>query len=108
MDKVLENLQHIFQTPFQSSVLVFAVILFIILLAPLMFRRIKVPGIIGLILAGVIVGPHCLNLLAKNSAIDLFSTIGLLYIMFLAGLELDMKGFASYKHKSIVFGLSLI
>ncbi len=104
MDKVLENLQHIFQTPFQSSVLVFAVILFIILLAPLMFRRMKIPGIIGLILAGVIVGPHGLNLLAKNSAIDLFSTIGLLYIMFLAGLELDLKGFATYKHKSIIFG----
>jgi len=104
MDKVLENLQHIFQTPFQSSVLVFAVILLIILLAPLLFRRFKVPGIIGLILAGVIVGPHALNLLAKNSAIDLFSTIGLLYIMFLAGLELDLKGFANYKHKSLVFG----
>ena len=104
MDKVLENLQHIFQTPFQSSVLVFAVILFIILLAPLLFRSMKIPGIIGLILAGVIVGPHGLNLIAKNSAIDLFSTIGLLYIMFLAGLELDLKGFAKYKHKSLVFG----
>jgi len=104
MNKVLENFQHIFQTPFQSSVLVFAVILFIILLAPLIFRRMKVPGIIGLILAGIIIGPYGLNMIAKNSAIDLFSTIGLLYIMFLAGLELDMKGFASYKHKSIVFG----
>ena len=104
MNKVLENLQHIFQTPFQSSVLVFAVILFIILLAPLIFRSIKIPGIIGLILAGVIIGPHGLNLIAKNSAIDLFSTIGLLYIMFLAGLELDLKGFAKYKHKSLVFG----
>ena len=104
MEKLLENIQHIFQTPFQSSVLVFSVILFIILLAPLMFRSIKIPGIIGLILAGVIIGPHGLNLIAKNAAIDLFSTIGLLYIMFLAGLELDLKGFAKYKHKSLVFG----
>ena len=104
MDKVLENLQHIFQTPFQSSVLVFSLILLIILLAPLMFRSIKIPGIIGLILAGVIIGPHGLNLIAKNAAIDLFSTIGLLYIMFLAGLELDMKGFAKYKHRSLIFG----
>ncbi|MCX6238419.1 MAG: cation:proton antiporter [Bacteroidia bacterium] len=104
MDKVIEKFQSIFQTPFQSSVLVFALILFIILLAPLLFRRIKIPGIIGLILAGVIIGPHGLNLIAKNSAIDLFSTIGLLYIMFLAGLELDLKGFANYKHKSLVFG----
>ncbi|MEI6138825.1 MAG: cation:proton antiporter [Mariniphaga sp.] len=104
MEKLLENFQHIFQTPFQSSVLVFSVILFIILLAPLLFRSIKIPGIIGLILAGVIIGPHGLNLIAKNAAIDLFSTIGLLYIMFLAGLELDLKGFAKYKHKSLVFG----
>jgi len=104
MNKVFENLQHIFQIPFQSPVLVFALILFIILLAPLLFRSMKIPGIIGLILAGVIIGPHGLNLIAKNSAIDLFSTIGLLYIMFLAGLELDLKGFAKYKHKSLVFG----
>jgi len=104
MDKIFENLQQLVETPFQSSVLVFALILFIILLAPLMFRRIKIPGIIGLILAGVIIGPHGFNLIAKNSAIDLFSTIGLLYIMFLAGLELDLKGFANYKHKSLVFG----
>ena len=104
MDKTIENFAHIFHTPFQSSVLVFAVILFIILLAPLLFRRVKVPGIIGLIIAGVIIGPHGLNLIAKNSAIDLFSTIGLLYIMFLAGLELDLKGFANYRHKSLVFG----
>jgi len=106
MNKVLENLQHIFQTPFQSSVLVFAVILFIILLAPLLFRSVKIPGIIGLILAGVIVGPHGLNLLAKNSAIDLFSTIGLLYIMFLAGLELDLKGFAKYLYNTTINRLS--
>lgn len=104
MVKVLENLQHIFQTPFQSSVLVFSLILFVILLAPLLFRSMKIPGIIGLILAGVIIGPHGLNLIAKNSAIDLFSTIGLLYIMFLAGLELDMKGFARNKYKSLIFG----
>ena len=104
MEKVIENWQYIFRTPFQSSVLVFALILFIILLAPLLFRRIKVPGIIGLIIAGVVIGPHGLNLIAKNSAIDLFSTIGLLYIMFLAGLELDLKGFSNYKHKSLVFG----
>ncbi len=104
MNKIFENLQHIFQTPFQSSVLVFVVILFIILLAPLIFRSIKIPGIIGLILSGLIVGPHGLNLLEKNSAVDLFSTIGLLYIMFLAGLELDLKEFNKNKYKSIVFG----
>jgi len=104
MVKILENLQHIFKTPFQSSVLVFVVILFIILLAPILFRSLKIPGIIGLIIAGLIIGPHALNLIEKNSAVDLFSTIGLLYIMFLAGLELDLKAFDKNKYKSIVFG----
>ena len=104
MIKILENLQHIFQTPFQSSVLVFVVILFIILLAPILFRTLKIPGIIGLIIAGLVIGPHALNLIEKNSAVDLFSTIGLLYIMFLAGLELDLKAFNKNKYKSIVFG----
>lgn len=104
MIKILENLQHYFQTPFQSSVLVFVVILFVILLAPILFRSLKIPGIIGLIIAGLIIGPHALNLIEKNSAVDLFSTIGLLYIMFLAGLELDLKEFNKNKHKSIVFG----
>lgn len=104
MIKILENLQHIFKTPFQSSVLVFVVILFVILLAPILFRSLRIPGIIGLIIAGLVIGPHALNLIEKNSAVNLFSTIGLLYIMFLAGLELDLKEFKKNKHKSFVFG----
>src|SRR5690606_25488965 len=66
---------------------------------------IRVPGIIGLILAGVAIGPHGLNWLENNSAVNLFSTIGLLYIMFIAGLELDMNEFRKTKHKSALFGL---
>ena len=75
------------------------------MLAPILFRRFKVPGIIGLIIAGVIVGPHGVNLLAKNSAIDLFSTIGLLYIMFIAGLELEIHEFRRNRYHSMGFGL---
>jgi len=86
-------------------VLVFALILFIILLSPILLRRIKIPGIIGLILSGIVIGPNGLNLLEKNSAVDLFSTIGLLYIMFVAGLELDMTEFRKTRHKSILFGV---
>ena len=58
-----------------------------------------------MIIAGVAVGPHGFNILAKNSAVDLFSTIGLLYIMFIAGLELDMNEFKSNRNKSLLFGL---
>jgi len=64
----------------------------------------NIPGIIGLIVAGVVIGPHGFNILEKNSAIELFSTIGLLYIMFIAGLELDMNEFKSNRNKSLLFG----
>lgn len=100
----LDHLAHTFETPLTNSVLIFAVILFIILLSPILLRRIRIPGIIGLILSGVVIGPHGLNILAQSSAVDLFSTIGLLYIMFIAGLELDMNEFVKTKHKSITFG----
>ena len=90
--------------PLKNSVLIFSLILFIILLSPLLLKKINIPGIIGLIIAGVVIGPHGLNILAKNSAIDLFSTIGLLYIMFIAGLELDLNEFKSNRNKSILFG----
>jgi len=98
------QIAHEFERPFQNPVLVFAVILFIILLSPILLRRLKIPGIIGLIISGVIIGPHGINVLEQNSAVKLFSTIGLLYIMFIAGLELDLKEFQRNKNKSLVFG----
>lgn len=104
MDEFLRKIVHEFHTPFQSSVLVFAVILFIILLAPILLKRLRLPGIIGLIISGIVIGPHGLDLIEKNSAVDLFSTIGLLYIMFIAGLELDLGEFRKNKYKSLVFG----
>ncbi|MCB0513196.1 MAG: cation:proton antiporter, partial [Bacteroidetes bacterium] len=60
--------------------------------------------IIGLIIAGVVIGPHGFFILEKNSAIELFSTIGLLYIMFIAGLELDLNEFKANRNKSLLFG----
>jgi Kef-type K+ transport system membrane component KefB len=104
-NSVFEHLSHAFQPPLSNPVLVFCLILGIILLSPLLLRRIKIPGIIGLIISGVVIGPHGLNLLEKNAAVDLFSTIGLLYIMFIAGLELDMNEFRKTKHKSVAFGV---
>lgn len=104
MHEFIEKLGHEFQTPFSSSVLIFSLILFIILLAPIVLNRFKIPGIIGLILSGMIIGPYGLFLIQKNSAVDLFSTIGLLYIMFIAGLELDMNEFNKHKYKSLIFG----
>jgi Kef-type K+ transport system membrane component KefB/nucleotide-binding universal stress UspA family protein len=94
-----------FHLPLTNPVLVFSLVLFIILLSPILLRKINIPGTVGLILSGVVIGPHGLNLLEKSSAVELFSTIGLLYIMFIAGLELDMTEFRKNRYKSILFGI---
>ncbi|MBE8714483.1 cation:proton antiporter [Sphingobacterium hungaricum] len=101
---MLEHIQKAFEAPITNPVLAFALVLFIILLSPILLRPIKVPGIIGLIISGVIIGPHGLNWLEQNAAVRLFSTIGLLYIMFIAGIELDMNEFRKTKNKSLLFG----
>lgn len=92
--------------PFKNPVMIFSLVLFIILFAPILLNKIKVPHIIGLIVAGVIVGPYGLNLLSRDSSIVLFGTVGLLYIMFLAGLEIDLTEFKKNRNKILVFGLS--
>lgn len=99
------DLMREFDLPLVNPVLIFSLILFIILVSPILLRRFNIPGIIVLIIAGVIIGPYGLNILGKSSAIDLFSTIGLLYIMFIAGLELDMQEFRLNRNKSFLFGL---
>ena len=104
MERILQQLTSGFHIPLQNPVLIFSLILAIILLAPILLRRLNIPSIIGLIISGVIIGPHALNILEKSSAVDLFSTIGLLYIMFIAGLELDLNEFRSNRFKSILFG----
>lgn len=93
-----------FTLPFSEPVLVFTLVLLIILLAPLLFSRIRVPGIVGLIIAGALVGPYGFNLLLRDTSIVLFGTVGLLYIMFLAGLEIDLNDFRKNRNRSLVFG----
>ncbi|MGM0497743.1 MAG: cation:proton antiporter [Bacteroidota bacterium] len=90
--------------PLENPVMIFALVLVIILLAPTLFRAIKIPEIIGLILAGVLVGPNGLNLLSEELEFSIFGTIGLLYLMFLAGLEIDIKDFKKNKEKGISYG----
>src|SRR5690554_243075 len=105
MADFFKDLLHEFQLPLENLILIFSLILFIILLSPILLRKLNIPGIIGLIIAGVVIGPHGFGILEKSSAIDLFSTIGLLYIMFIAGLELDMNEFKSNRNKSLLFGV---
>jgi len=89
--------------PLKDPIPIFSLVLFIILLAPIILRKFRIPSIIGLILAGMAIGEHGFEIIDKGS-IDLFGKAGLLYIMFLAGLELDMTEFRKNKHRSLVFG----
>lgn len=100
----MEDISESFRLPWQNPVLIFSLILFIILIAPTVLNRLKIPGIIGLILSGAIIGPYGLNLLEKGLFTEVFSTVGLLYIMFIAGLELDMNEFKAHRNRSITFG----
>lgn len=94
-----------FNLPWTNPVLIFSSILFIILFAPLILNKLKIPQIIGLIIAGAVIGPFGVNLLSRDSSVILFGTVGLLYIMFLAGLEIDLADFKKNSKKSLIFGL---
>ncbi len=100
-----EGTTNLLSLPFSDPVLVFATVLLIIILSQVLLQKARLPGIIGYILAGVAVGPNGLNILQIDSSITLFGTAGLLYIMFLAGLDLDMNQFAKKRYRSLFFGL---
>lgn len=94
-----------FSLPLTNPVIIFSIVLFIILFAPLLLNKVKVPHIIGLIISGIVVGPYGFNLLNRDSSIVLFGTVGLLYIMFLAGLEVDIAEFKKNAKKILFFGV---
>lgn len=93
------------ELPITNPVIKFLLILVIILLAPIFLNRIKVPPLLGLIIAGAIVGPNGFGLIERDSGIILSGTAGLLYIMFLAGLEIDFHEFKKTRNKSLIFGM---
>ncbi len=90
--------------PFKEPVIVFTILITIILLAPIAFKKFRIPGIVGLIISGMIIGPNGLNLVVSGESIKLLSTAGLLYLMFLAGLELNSRDLLRNRNKSLVFG----
>jgi len=96
---------HNLSLPLEDPVLKFLVVLIIILSAPLLLNKIKVPHLLGLIIAGAVIGPNGFNVLSRDSSIVVTGTTGLLYIMFLAGLEIDMGDFKKNKWKSLTFGI---
>ena len=91
--------------PITDPTWIFFLVLVIILFAPIVLERLRIPHIIGMILAGVVIGEHGLNILARDSSFELFGKVGLYYIMFLAGLEMNMEDFKSIRVKATVLGL---
>ena len=89
----------------ESPVAFFLIIISIVLIAPLLSERLKLPGVIGLVVGGIIVGPYGLGLLHEGEVIELFAEIGLIYLMFSAGLEVDLAQFNRVRNKAITFGL---
>ncbi len=98
---------NIFETslPLANPALKFLAILTIILITPIISNRLKIPSILGLIIAGAVIGPNGLNLLLRDSSIILSGTAGLLYILFLAGLDINISDFKKNSFKSFQFGM---
>ena len=94
-----------FNLPVTDPTWIFFLVLIIILFAPMILGRLHIPHIIGMILAGVLIGEYGFNILERDSSFELFGKVGLYYIMFLAGLEMDMEDFKQNKVKGLVFGL---
>jgi Kef-type K+ transport system membrane component KefB len=100
-----DHIRIITHLPINNPVLVFAIILLVILISPVVLRKFRIPSLIGLIVSGIIIGPNGFNIIEKNNAIDLFATIGMLLLMFIAGLDLDQEQFRRTRYKSLLFGL---
>lgn len=96
----------VLSTPIKDPVAVFLIIMAIMLVAPLLFERLRLPGIVGLIIAGVIIGPNGLGLLARDNTIILLGTVGLLFLMFMAGLETSLDDLKYNADKAVIFGLA--
>ena len=97
------NLSQYF--PITDPTLIFFVVLLMILLSPIIMGRLRIPHIIGMVLAGVVVGQYGLDILERDASFELFGRVGLYYIMFLAGLEMDMEGLKRNRSRVAVFGM---
>lgn len=74
-----------------EPVSIFLTLIAVILITPILSERARLPGIVGLIVGGILVGPNGFNLLSTGRTIELLSTVGLIYLMFSAGLEIDLN-----------------
>lgn len=91
--------------PITDPTLIFFVVLLIILFAPIVMSKLRIPHIIGMVLAGVVIGSHGANILERDTSFEIFGSVGLYYIMFLAGLEMDMESLKKNSKRFFFFGL---
>ncbi|MDT8390625.1 MAG: cation:proton antiporter [Lentisphaeria bacterium] len=91
--------------PLSDPILVFSILISVILIAPLVAERVRIPDLVLLLLAGTILGPHGFGILARNEGVTMFGAVGLLYIMFIAGLDIDLYRFSQTRGRSVGFGL---
>ena len=91
--------------PITDPTWIFLLVLLIILFAPILLNKLRIPHIIGMILAGLVIGEHGFNILVRDSSFQLFGKVGLYYIMFLAGLEMNMGDFKKNRGKAVMLGL---
>ena len=100
MEQILKLITH---TPIAG----FTILLLVILTVPPIFERLRLPGLVGLLVAGVCLGPSGLGLLnAESETMKLLSDIGKIYLMFVAGLEIDLEDFRKKKNRSLGFGIA--
>jgi len=83
----------------KDIVIILGLSIFIILL----FQKIKVPSLLGFLLAGIIAGPYAFNLISSQHEVELLSEIGIIFLLFIIGIELSLKGLAAIK-KTIIIG----
>lgn len=102
---MMDAITQYIHLPITDPTWVFFLVLLIILLAPLVFGWLRIPHIIGYILAGVLIGENGFHVLDRDASFTLFGQVGIYYIMFLAGLEMDLVGFKQYISKGLVFGV---
>lgn len=101
----MDSLTQYIQLPIQNPTLVFFIVLAIILFAPIVFSKLRIPHIVGMIIAGAIIGEHGFNILERDGSFKLFGQVGIYYIMFLAGLEMDLGGLKQNRKNGITFGV---
>ncbi|WP_331233792.1 cation:proton antiporter [Natronorarus salvus] len=97
--------EGVLSPPFEDPILIFGLAMVVFLTAPLVLARYRLPGIVGIILVGAAIGPNGLGLLERDATIQLLGEVGLIYLMFVAGLEINLNRFVENTDRSVVFGL---